>query len=815
MKFNSYSQFLRMAAAALIIVASCVSAHGAVIFNDTKYDVIGDTILLDREGIFGCPDALTDPAEAFRKINSIGRKAVLLVAPSVYWLDDPDDPAVRTDKDGTPYAVRLNCDTLSIIGLSDNPEDVVFAVNRGQTQGAVGNFTMFHFNGNSLTTKNITFGNYCNVDLNYTRNPEFSRAKRKDAVVQAQIGICDGTDRLFAENCRFVSRLNLCPFIGARRSLYDRCYFECTDDALSGSAVYLDCRFTFFSSKPFYSTAETGAVFLNCDITCLGSGTQYFTKVPGMVTAIDTRFHSEKPIDIKWTRDASDVICRQENISLNGQPYTIDADRAELGPSLSGSPLRSAYKIDISSIREDVTDGRSIYNLPNLLNGIDGWDPKGMNEEIRAVEDMSGSRLTGLPVALRIDVAKPEKLFNGDQVQIRSTPLLWGGYPADASDEFTFVAENSKPIEKNVVVPVSTHDGLTARQTLTIAPNLREAPKFKKRPSIRYDAADNKLHLSYALAGKGDDDSRITWCRIIDDSGKARVLAVMEADASTGKEYAPKAGDLGYGLMAVVFPKFKDSKYGPLESSPQYDIFDPSQVIEYPESSLSTGFNDVPVVEREPGIPGVWSFDVFKPADTSHVDWQAVEGPGWYFGKGFDASTGVGLVQDAKGARMSYIPARDVCRDMTVSLIAEPAKSGGQGFGSATTQYMDICVKFDPVNLDGYALRIERTPDHDRAVRFSLMKYDNGQTSVISEEVISDCYRTPCHISVGVIDGILRATAYTEAPDSERKCCADVVEKVDLSVPVGNSPLTGFAIQHTGSWGPSSTLLRDLNINWK
>ena len=127
---------------------------------------------------------------------------------------------------------------------------------------------------------------------------------------------------------------------------------------------------------------------------------------------------------------------------------------------------------------------------------------------------------------------------------------------------------------------------------------------------------------------------------------------------------------------------------------------------------------------------------------------------------------------------------------------------------------MDICVKFDPVNLDGYALRIERTPDHDRAVRFSLIRYDKGQTYVISEEVISDCYRTPCHITVGVTDGVLRASAYSEAPKAERRCCGQVVDQVVLSAPVANTTHTGFCIQHTGSTGPSSTLLRDLNINW-
>ncbi|MDE5871626.1 MAG: hypothetical protein K2H22_06780, partial [Muribaculaceae bacterium] len=399
--------FIRLLTAAMFFIASpsVALASRIIEFKGQKYEISSNTVLLDREGIFGCADAMTDPSAAFDRINAIGDSAVLLVAPSVYWLDDPDDPDVRADKESTPFAVRIKCDTLSIIGLAENSEDVVFAVNRGQTQGAIGNFTMFRFSGKSLETKNITFGNYCNVDLLYNRNPELNRPKRKEAIVQAQVGICEGTDRLYADNCRFISRLNLCPFVGARRSLYDNCYFECTDDALSGSAVYLDCRFTFFSSKPFYATAETGAVFLNCDIMCMGSGVQYFTKVPGQVTAIDTRFHSEKPIDIKWTRDASDIVCRQENISLNGKPFTIDAGRPELGPNLKGSQLRKAYKVE--------HQGHSFYNLPNLLNGNDGWDPKAMNSTVANAESEKGEKLTGLPVTLRINTEKPPYLFDG------------------------------------------------------------------------------------------------------------------------------------------------------------------------------------------------------------------------------------------------------------------------------------------------------------------------------------------------------------------------------------------------------------------
>lgn len=781
-------------------------AQNVISFNGENYTLDDATILLDAEEVYHSPLAVKDPAQAFAKINENGKDVTLLVAPSVYWIDDPDDPAVRSDKDGTPFGAKIKCGSLRMIGLSDNPEDVVFAVNRGQTQGAVGNFTMFKFSGNSLTTENITFGNYCNIDLDYKRNPELNRKRRKDAIVQAQIGICDGTDKLFAKNCRFLSRLNLCPFVGARRSLYENCYFESTDDALSGSAVYLDCKFLFCSSKPFYSTDRTGAIFLNCDIKSLCDGVQYFTKVPGQVTAIDTRFTGAPGLGIRWTRDASDLNCFQHNISLNGKPYVIDADRPDLWVELDGKRLMDAYVVEY--------DGKRFYNLPNLLNGNDGWDPTGLNPEVAEAEKRLGRKLTGIPVALHIKTDKNTLEAKSDTATILSTPLLWGGYPAENSEERRVVSDNNEPVEKECPVKIEQPDGLAGRITISLKPLLRAAPAFKKNPAIKYDVNNEDYYVDYKLKGKGEDESLIYWARIIQDYGKTRAVLLKKDKGSDGLHYKPLLGDYGNKLMAIVIPQFADSRSGEMNLTEPIEIDDLDDIYELPESSLTTNFRDIPIVGKNVGLTGVWSFDVYKPLDTAHVtNWEATDGPGWYYGKGFDASVSEGMVQSVKGARMSYVPTRDACRDMIADLVVEPAKSGGQGFGSATCQYMDICLKFDPVALDGYALRIERTPDYDKAVRFSLIRYDKGKTSVINEGVVSGCYRTPCSIHVEIKDGVLTATAHTDA--HSRQESAGVVEKVNISAPVADTGLTGFCIQHTGSTGPSSTLIKSLALKWE
>ena len=248
------------------------------------------------------------------------------IEPGVYWMDNPDDPDVRKPEEGesTPFGMKLRLSKTRLIGMGDTPEDVVLACNRGQTQGAMGNFTMLHITGDHIVAENLTFGNYCNVDLDYKRDPSLSRKRRADAIVQAQLIICHG-DRYEARRCRFISRLNLCPFAGARHALFDDCYFECTDDALCGTGTYRHCRFTFFSSKPFYCTSPQGVVFDDCDIHTKTQGVQYLTKVSDPVIMRNCRWTSDDPnLRIKWTRKPDPKKrCLMENCTLNGKPLDV------------------------------------------------------------------------------------------------------------------------------------------------------------------------------------------------------------------------------------------------------------------------------------------------------------------------------------------------------------------------------------------------------------------------------------------------------------------------------------------------------------
>lgn len=817
----------------ILALQICASTHSVDLTGNTvtyagETFQLGSNILLLTTDKSSSPYVFNDPLKALEAINNSRSKEVkLFVTPSVYWLDNPDDPEIRVNPDNTssiPFAAKISCESLSIIGLADNPEDVVFAVNRGQTQGALGNFTMLHFKGKSLRTENMTFGNYCNVDLIYHKNQTLNRPRRRDAIVQAQIGILDGTDKLFARNCRFISRLNLCPLIGARRSLYKDCYFECTDDALTGSAVYLDCRFTFYSGKPFYSTASTGAVFLNCDIHSLVDGVQYLTKVPGMVTVIDTRFTSDSPIKLQWTRDASEKRCYQSNVTLNGVATTIDASRPELSADLSGTRTMNAYKV--------VNGGKTIYNTPNLLGGNDGWDPLGMLPAIKEAEKDLSLTLTGLPVSLRILSSTRTLAPQGDTLILVTEPRLWGDYPAQAfytgvkwaapttiklraaGERSVATSSNNFPRAVKSTISASIPGGLVGATTVNISPYLKEAPSFTSNPSI--SVAKSVLKAQYTLDDIDNDDSYIVWYRSTRPDA-ADSVAVRHGHGPTAASYALTQADAGYFISASISPKLTNSKQGDAKIVKFDGEIDQKILRSAPkkEKNLQTSFSEIPIRTGKLGRPGFWHFDTYKPEDTEAHSWNADGTSGWYYGRGADAATGIGLVQASRGARMSYTPVRNECKTMRLSLIAEPCKGPGQGFGSATGQYMDICVKFDPKTLTGYGLRIERTPDYDKAVTFTLVRYTKGKVTPVSESVASNCFRNPCNISLELTDDTFTATAMTDAPASV-STNPDVKPSVNISAKVPALPSQcSFMIQHTGSTGASATLLRDLKVSWE
>lgn len=756
------------------------------------------------------------------------------VAPYVYWIDDPaaTDTVQKTEGYSVPYGMVVNSDYLTIKGLTGNPDNVVLAGNRGQSHASNGNYTMFRFNcSGALTVKNITIGNYCSVDLDYPLMSELNQAKRTDTITQAQLADMSG-DKMFADNCNFISRLNLDPINGASRSLYNNCHFESTDDALNGNAVYVGCDFDFYGNRPLYSSYNTGSTFLGCTFNCKilnveAEPTQFFTKEGGTITAVDCVYNSNLsvPISIGWTKTPSTSLkCYQSNIIHNGQSITIGGEGAKETVDMTGKSVLDAYKI--------VSGGKTYYNTYNLLKGSDDWDPLGVKDVIKA----AGQDTVATQLSITSDVTEIES--GKETASIGSTVKYFYG-TNDTTQKITYSVSdedkayvkltdngdgtckvegtNNDDAAKKVIINASTESGLEAAVGITVKPSKLDAPEYIKTPVITNDG-QGSLKVDYSLdLGSREDMSAISWYRCTDAEGSNKVLVAVTRNDSPEYTYKLTAGDVGYYIMAKVESKNIRSDYG----TPVNTVYDKAiGVKDVRSKNLSTDFSNFPNIKQSEIKAGFWTVDYNRPADTeSFGSWQGAdtEEP-WKYGTTGNGCVGAGLYEGTQGSRLMYTPVEGTYGDMSLKLVVDPAKTAGQGFGSAG-QYMDVLLKFDTSTLTGYGLRIIRTKASSNAVTFVLVKYDNGAVTEISDKVIASCYATGCTISLKAESNKL--TAHVETPTEQ---LADQAAKgyphvVDLTADIEANSFGGVAIQHTGTVGSggwqNTTMLHNLDITWE
>lgn len=756
------------------------------------------------------------------------------VAPYVYWIDDPaaTDTVQKTEGYSVPYGMVVNSEYLTIKGLTGNPDNVVLAGNRGQSHASNGNYTMFRFNcSGALTVKNITIGNYCSVDLDYPLMSELNQAKRTETITQAQLADVSG-DKMFADNCNFISRLNLDPINGASRSLYNNCHFESTDDALNANAVYVGCDFDFYGNRPLYSSYGTGSTFLGCTFNCKilnveAEPTQFFTKEGGTITAVDCVYNSNLsvPISIGWTKTPSTSLkCYQSNIIHNGQSITIGGEGAKETVDMTGKSVLDAYKV--------VSGGKTYYNTYNLLKGSDDWDPLGVKDVIKAAgQDTVATQLSITSDVTEIESGKETASIGGTVNYFYGTNDTTQKITYSVSDEDKAYVKltdngdgtckvegtNNDDAARKVIINASTESGLEAAVGITVKPSKIEAPAFTKAPVITNDG-QGSLKVDYSLdLGSREDMSAISWYRCTDAEGSNPILVAVTRNDSPEYTYKLTAGDVGYYIMAKVESKNIRSDYG----TPVNTVYDKAiGVKDVRSKNFATDFSNFPNVKQSEIKAGFWTVDYNRPADTeSFGSWQGAdtEEP-WKYGTTGNGCVGAGLYEGTQGARLMYTPVEGTYGDMSLKLVVDPAKTAGQGFGSAG-QYMDVLLKFDTSTLTGYGLRIVRTKASSNAVTFVLVKYDNGTVTEISDEVIASCYATGCTISLKAEGNKL--TAHVETPTEQ---LADQAAKgyphvVDLTADIEVNSFGGVAIQHTGTVGSggwqNTTMLHNLNVTWE
>lgn len=801
----------------------------SIVFNN-------DTITLDKHALF--IDGNLSDAEAAKYpfvYNSVKTAAahltngteaepmVLYLAPWVYWIDNPDDTATRVPKPGnnTPYGMEITCEWLRFHGLNSRPENVVLASNRGQTIGAKGNFTMFRFAGEGTGSENITFGNYCNVDLVFPLKPALGRQKRASAIVQAQLIHCNG-DKIVARNTRFISRLNLCPFVGGKRVLFDRCHFESTDDALCGTGVYLNSTLDFYSSKPFYNTRGTGAVLLNCSIRSYAGKEQFFTKAGGQVAVIDSRFTSDKSTYFGW-QDAIPPQARnyEHNNTMNGKSLVIGKADPLQTIDLIGKKLLDAYRFKNADT--------VVYNTYNLLKGDDDWDPMRVKPLLQIAEQKMKRSLSGLPVQLAVSPATATaetkknavilsaKLFRFGNYISTTEKINWAVAAADEgivqlklSDDgntCTVIPMNTMDDGRQVMVTASTASGLEGASLVNVLPEIMAAPQFSSKPVINLPGA-GVVNVFYTLDTKYADESDVRWYRCTNAAGAGAIEVAVSRDKEPFRTYTLSAGDVGYWLAASVSPKHSRSLPAKAVWAVMKKQITKADVPSAP-NILETDFKNVSVANQPSILPGFFTWDNITPGETDPANNNASKKDAWYFGEGADGAAGmVGLLQ-ARHAGMWYTPVEASPGNMKLTMKLAPFKTAGQGF-SVAHLYMDVLIKFDAKTMTGYALRLIRTTKYGNAVDCILLQYKNGEVTALTEPITTSAFRTPCTITLEINGNQFSAEVNTLA-DTDSAAQPGVQKAARLETTVNPARAAGFGIHYHGG---SPTMIKHLKAEW-
>lgn len=773
----------------------------------------------------------------------------LYIAPNVYWIHDPN--AQSTDEiemynDNTQ--LHIDCEELHIVGLSDDAQNVVIASNFGHDEGLMGaNYTMIYAEGDGLTLENLTFGDYCNIDLVYPLDPSKNvPARNANNITQGQIASYDG-DRLFAKNVRFVSRLNMMPFISSKRALYVDCHLESTADSLNGSAeaVYLNCDFEFYSSKPWASSS--GAIILGSTMKIVhqyttGNETEithYMVKGAGPMTIIDSEFISDYPnakVSIGWSDVISDTYrSYYSNVTHNGEQIAMDDGgiAPDASIDLSNTDALKAFKFTDAN-------GGTVYNIYNLLSGDDGWDPLNQKEAVEAAGAANLPSWITVNVTEGTDHAEIESGNTETDVILEykltdhagkdyneTSNITWSIQESDEQYVILTPSEdgrtchvtgiNSTDDTVTVIVTATDISGLKAVASITVRPLILPSPVFETLPTVTQNP-DGTASVSYTLTeesmGGRKDLSDVTWYLSTDGKldGAIKIAENRQDDPlltiSIDESY------IGKYLIAVVQPKNIRTQPKPEEAKEGASALIVADGVKPLDGTLSVDIETFPTDTQSEAIPGLWTVDARRPSDTA-IDapfqggWTAdiTNDSRWAYAIGVkDGVNGYkGLINTDRGAHLMYTPLHSAAGDMSFTVVMAPGKTAGQGFGSAN-QYLDLMIKYNTETMTGYGLRIYRQTGS--SCSYVLVQHmADGSINLISDPVESGVLLTECTATISNEGDTLSAKVTSTKSD----------EVVELTATCPNLQATadsGVALQHTGTGGDNSIYFISMDIAW-
>jgi hypothetical protein len=759
------------------------------------------------------------------KAANIPNSATVNFTPGVYWTDDYADPNnANTPAHPGLVGISFTQSGLTFKGLTSNADDVRIAGNRGQTMGSNGNWNVIGI-GTNFSAYNLSIANYTSVDLVFPRDPSQNLPRRGDARVQAQTITSAGgaLDRMYFENVRFVSFLNLIA-IGPARAYFKDSYFQLTDDAIAGGGinVFDNCTFDFYGSHPSGGGSSTIAVFLNSTFNFHNdSPTFWFSKSGGTWALIDNRFMGPKE-EIRWENsqrvDVKHYV--SNNVYEDGTPVVFDPQNTQVTTPLSADAL------EIFKIGDE-------YNVYNLLKGTDGWNPSQQvarnDTAFKFTMAANNANVQSDDPANEVIITPsfvPAGFFAYEAIDFDYDASLFDLLPNAGDGRLHLRARlNSTGQIINSVVRASAPNGLVAQVTLRIRPETVAAPVVIGTPSIQIGQNMAALQIVYDHP-EFTDWSTITWYR-----GAAPGDLAVQAGVTTLNNpylnYALSAGDVGQYLTAVITPRYEFSpaagasiQVSTAQAIVAGDVANPNVI--------ATNFANITWTGHTLNQSNVWYADTIKPTDINQTWVPSVAAPWTYVVGDRDGALGVpGLRTATQGGRLLYQP-QGSYSDMSLALNLTPEKIGGQGFGSATDQYLEIYIKWDPVTQTGYALRFQRLandplngnlpiPSSGNSVKVSMLEYVNGVRTILPGSYVeSSVYMPGAHVAFKLTGNVLSADVTTASEQTSTQAGYSLPHEIHFSVTLPGAPGStsgGFGFQFTGTVSAGNrSELEDLEV---
>ena len=316
---------------------------------------------------------------------------------------------------------------------------------------------------------------------------------------------------------------------------------------------------------------------------------------------------------------------------------------------------------------------------------------------------------------------------------------------------------NEEAISQVGYVTIVLDDGTMAECEITILPEISSPPRFVKTPEIIF--ADGKAIIDYELSELGDnkDKSDINWYRVDnkDRSYFADVMLSKKSNESDGRKIAVSRN--GNPCKELRLTSADIGKHLKVNIKPMHD-----------NSEKGQGLNIVSRIVKPSDVNE--ELIVFNP-QTVVISDKYEEEPGYYatYGDvksdfGFGLPKRPGIITESMGCGICYMYEKKV-QDMSLVMLVEPECVDGTGF-AGPHQYMDIYIKYDPKEKNGYALRIEGTAANDGKVIFCLYRIKNGNGTPVSDEYISDAFKPGCEINLQIRDDIFNAfISYDDGED--------------------------------------------------